>query len=567
MRRLESFTSGRGDASIRRGRHRRSPLGVEPLEPRNLLSLSVGANINLSKMPGNQSEGTITIDPSNPARLFVSSNLEFGNGLFAATSSDGGATWSSRVIANGSDGLPLACCDSRAAFDQFGNLFLTYVASSLTSAIVVMSTDGGQTFTTVLTDRHIDDQPNIATGPGDLPGSGSVWISGTESSSNAVTATGARVTGLGQVGTFLPSAVLPGSDGGDFGEIAVGPGGEVLVSYQSPSGDAGPSTIFINRNLGGLTGGFSRAFTVASTNVGGFTPIPAQLNRTIDAEGHVAWDRSGGPHNGRAYLVFTDRGSLSSDRTEIFLTFSDNNGRTWSTPVRVNDVGRNSKFLPAIAVDQSTGNVAITWYDCRNDLGDHGPGDTDGIPNDDAQYWGTISTDGGLTFQPNVQISAGTSNAADAQNQIDLGDYTSVDFANGNFFAVWADNSNSTGDNPDGTLHQLDLYTAQVTVLPGAAPSDGRGGTGGFRAVEVDVASASAVAALVRDLPPPGPSAGEAVQRPLVMTAVDGFWARLGREDGRSVSFEPVHDTLKAIPRAGDDLTDPGDGLLEWAFV
>jgi hypothetical protein len=29
---------------------------------------------------------------------------------------------------------------------------------------------------------------------------------------------------------------------------------------------------------------------------------------------------------------------------------------------------------------------------------------------------------------------------------------------------VWADNSNSTGDNPNGTLHQLDIYTARVRV-------------------------------------------------------------------------------------------------------
>ncbi len=27
-----------------------------------------------------------------------------------------------------------------------------------------------------------------------------------------------------------------------------------------------------------------------------------------------------------------------------------------------------------------------------------------------------------------------------------------------------ADNSNSTGDNPDGRLHALDLYTAAVSV-------------------------------------------------------------------------------------------------------
>jgi hypothetical protein len=28
----------------------------------------------------------------------------------------------------------------------------------------------------------------------------------------------------------------------------------------------------------------------------------------------------------------------------------------------------------------------------------------------------------------------------------------------------WSDNSNSTGNNPDGALHQLDIYTAAVPV-------------------------------------------------------------------------------------------------------
>ena len=29
----------------------------------------------------------------------------------------------------------------------------------------------------------------------------------------------------------------------------------------------------------------------------------------VDAEANLAWDRSGGPHNGRAYLLYTDAAS------------------------------------------------------------------------------------------------------------------------------------------------------------------------------------------------------------------------------------------------------------------
>ncbi len=147
------------------------------------------------------------------------------------------------------------------------------------------------------------------------------------------------------------------------------------------------------------------------------------------------------------------------------LQYSDDNGATWTPAVRLNDDHTaNSQFNPAIAVDQATGDVAISWYDCRNDLGTGGPGDTDGIPNDDAQIWATYSTDGGVTFAPNFRVSAGTFSAPDAQSFFDYGDYTHAAFQSNLFYPAWSDNSNAAGENPDGTLHQLDLFTARVHI-------------------------------------------------------------------------------------------------------
>jgi hypothetical protein len=59
------------------------------------------------------------------------------------------------------------------------------------------------------------------------------------------------------------------------------------------------------------------------------------------------------------------------------------------------------------------------------------------------------------------------------------GDYTGLDFFDGKLYPVWADNSNSTGDNPDGTLSRFDIYTAQVTLTLGPPldpPGTCRGG-------------------------------------------------------------------------------------------
>ena len=193
--------------------------------------------------------------------------------------------------------------------------------------------------------------------------------------------------------------------------------------------------------------------------------LPVQPDRSVDAEANLAWDRSGGPHTGRVYAVWTQEVKNESNNMDILLRYSDDNGKTWTDPVQINDdTGTNSQFNPKMAIDQTTGNLAFSWYDSRQDKGSGGAGDTDGRKNDDAQYWGAFSTDGGLTFSRNVMVSGGTSNSNDANNGIDFGDYSGLDFNKGVAWPVWSDNSNSTGDNPDGALHQLDIYTTRFKV-------------------------------------------------------------------------------------------------------
>jgi hypothetical protein len=196
-----------------------------------------------------------------------------------------------------------------------------------------------------------------------------------------------------------------------------------------------------------------------TTQVGSFAPVPAQPQRDIDSEAGLAWDCSGGPHNGRLYLLYTDRPSTSSADTDIYVRFSDNNGTNWSSRVRVNDdaVGNGkSQFLPRIAIDQTSGKIAVSFYDCRN-----APG------NNTTEFWATVSVDGGLTFLPNVKVSAGVSSAlvaAISNTQFDYGDYSGLAFHGGTFYPCWADNSNSTGDNPAGAQNTFDIYTARVTL-------------------------------------------------------------------------------------------------------
>src|SRR6185295_5235468 len=112
--------------------------------------LCAGANVNISRLASNQAEPTIAIDPQNPALLFAGGHLAGGGPLFAAFSGNGGATWNpiagTGMLATGMDGLPAGCCDSSAAADGFGNIYLAYLAQTRKSVVVLLSTDGGMTF-------------------------------------------------------------------------------------------------------------------------------------------------------------------------------------------------------------------------------------------------------------------------------------------------------------------------------------------------------------------------------------------------------------------------------------
>jgi hypothetical protein len=339
---------------------------------------------------------------------------------------------------------------------------MAYLVNTSGNIPIALSTDGGTTFTKVAEIPASGDQPSIAAGPN------SVWVSFSDFPGRQpqVKAFGAPVKGLGQFGSFSAPQSVPSPGNGDYGDTAVGPDGQVMVTYQDRTGGQAESHIYTAVDPDGLgTAGFGTPRLAAHSHVGGFDYIPAQPNRSIDAEANLAWDRSGGTHNGRVYLVWTQEAQNERNDTDIMLQHSDDNGATWSPAVRLNDDDTmNSQYNPAIALDQTTGNVAVSWYDTRNDLGTGGSGDTDDIPNDDFQIWATDSTNGGATFVPNFPVSQGTSNAVDANSFFDTGDYTHAAFVAGSFWPAWSDNSNSTGDNPDGTLHQLDLYTAKVPI-------------------------------------------------------------------------------------------------------
>jgi hypothetical protein len=140
----------------------------------------------------------------------------------------------------------------------------------------------------------------------------------------------------------------------------------------------------------------------------------------------IAVDNSGGPYSGNLYVVMYNwKGTFM----QVQVARSTDDGTTWSKPVPVAPGLTHDQFLPWISVSP-TGLVGVSWLDRRND------------PNNiDYQAFAAISADGGLSFQPNVQLTTGFSNP-NAVMGASIGNYTGNTWDGPDYFvAAWMDNS------------------------------------------------------------------------------------------------------------------------------
>src|SRR3989454_819956 len=249
---------------------------------------SIPKNVDVSQRAGNESEEAIVLNPTNPNNIVVFTNIAEGTaGMFLAVSFDGGKTWTRRIVGEGNDIFGDTCCDPSLSFDEYGNLFMTYLYNFENTVPVALSTDGGLSFNIIAKIakpasasgralggerrglfRYVD-QPTIAAGKGE------VWV--VFNAGGPIFATGAPVTGLGQVGAFLPGQAVPGTDNCTYGDVAIGPAGQVMQACNLTQTGQGGGKIFVNVDPDGLgpAGVGDRVF-VAKTHVGGFDFIAPQ---------------------------------------------------------------------------------------------------------------------------------------------------------------------------------------------------------------------------------------------------------------------------------------------------
>jgi hypothetical protein len=362
---------------------------------------------------------------------------------------------------------PPASLDPGVVFDKFGNLFVSYKAAVPGEFIaVVISTDGGQHFTQfrLVEDEQGVDFDNLAVGPagrdGGQNGNQALWL--WYSSGPEVRVVHAEVTGLGAVGLFSPPTTVERPAGvgrANFGSIAVGPQGQVAVAFMDSSRPAqGPGDIYVAVDPDGVgPQGFGTAQRVTSTNWGWSVPVRSAYNfRRTFAEPFLAYDNSSGPFSGRLYLSYLDSPEVLNPHSYVNLRYLDDGATIWSPPIRASTGGGDlgTAFMPSISVDPISGVVGATWYD------------SDEVDGNLANLFAAFSDTGGQTFSRSVRLSressqADRSNPTNSRSHQGYGDYVRNAFYDRVFYASWADNSNSTRDNPDRETYR-DLYTVRV---------------------------------------------------------------------------------------------------------
>ncbi|AEE50122.1 glycosyl hydrolase BNR repeat-containing protein [Haliscomenobacter hydrossis DSM 1100] len=139
---------------------------------------------------------------------------------------------------------------------------------------------------------------------------------------------------------------------------AIGPNGEIYVAW------AYANKIYFDRSLdAGKT--WLATDKVVAEQPGGWTfDIPGIFR--ANGLPITATDLSSGPNRGTIYVNWCDQRHGSND-TDVWLAKSTDGGNTWSAPLRVNNDGAgNHQFFTWLAVDPVTGYLYVVFYDRRN---------------------------------------------------------------------------------------------------------------------------------------------------------------------------------------------------------
>ena len=257
-------------------------------------------------------------------------------------------------------------------------------------------------------------------------------------------------------------------------DVAVGPSGEVWVAWRTNTIETtGTTASSMRGSPDGAPGNFGSELA----------PFPAGTARVITVNdagnlsasntritGLLSWLQGASqprilvdpidPAN--IYVISADdpdnQYTNTTDWSNIVMTTSHDFGVTWGAPETIShDPGTAIQIMPAAAIDQQ-GNIALTWYDTRNQIAGTNSIGKDGIPgtSDDGDLlldvyatFGSRNADGSHTFLPNdfrlsdvsFDPEPFTVDQFPGSNVLRIGEYNGLAASNGEAFAVWTGNS------------------------------------------------------------------------------------------------------------------------------
>jgi hypothetical protein len=201
-----------------------------------------------------------------------------------------------------------------------------------------------------------------------------------------------------------------------------------------------------NAQIGGQTPTFDRSTPVT---MGGFLGSGGINPAGLDGMLFLAIDRSGTVTNNNIYMLASVVPPGRST-TDVMFVRSTNGGLTFSAPRRINDDPVNPSkwhWFGTLSVAPN-GRLDAVWYDTRN-----------AANNTDSQLFYSWSTDGGVTWAPNVAVSNAFNPFEGYPNQSKIGDYITVVSDNTGGNVAYSATFNF---NPSRGQHEEDVYYVRV---------------------------------------------------------------------------------------------------------
>jgi hypothetical protein len=407
-----------------------SPKPADSVKPPDLRKAPQAHIFTLTPAPGFFTEPSIAVNPANPQQVVG----VFQDNAHAAYSTDAGHSWQVEDVAPKNYRIS---GDVSTTFDNQGHAFICYIAfdklgtfnywahgATRNGIFVKRSLDGGKTWEA----DHIpvaeqksepgipfEDKPYIVADNSKSKYAGNLYVGWTRwriADSQIVLS---RSTDVGKTWS-QPIEIdahpgLPRDDNGaaeGFSGV-VAPDGRLYAVWSQDNW-----IMLTSSRDGGQT--FSRAKPIIHT-----APIMFAIDAVERANGfpQIAID----PTSKRLYVTWSD---YRNGDLDVFVANSDDGGKKWSDPVRVNNDpvhNGSEQFFQWMAVDPTDGAVNFLFYDRRGD------------PQNRKQTVTLArSTDGGHTFAN----YAWTDDLFDASG-VFFGDYTGIAAYGGRVYGIWTE--------------------------------------------------------------------------------------------------------------------------------